>query len=66
MLSKESKDLEQNELIIRQVLATTPVTVEYSLTEHGRSLDSVMTALTEWGLLHRTRIMSGQLLTQEH
>lgn len=57
MLSKELKDLEQNELIERRVYPTMPVTVEYGLTEYGRSLESVMVALGDWGKNHRRRIM---------
>jgi DNA-binding HxlR family transcriptional regulator len=59
MLSKELKELEMNELIKREVFATVPVTVEYSLTEYGRSLKSVVIALYEWGTLHRERILKG-------
>ncbi|NRB52030.1 MAG: helix-turn-helix transcriptional regulator [Saprospiraceae bacterium] len=57
MLSKELKDLEVNGLVNRAVFNTTPVTVEYSLTEYGKSLDSVIEVMREWGTKHRERIM---------
>jgi DNA-binding HxlR family transcriptional regulator len=57
MLSKELKDLEQNDLIMREVFDTTPVTVAYSLTEHGDSLCPVIQSLYEWGQKHRRRIL---------
>lgn len=57
MLSKELKDLEQNELVERRVYPTMPVSVDYRLTDYGRSLSTVMTALGEWGQTHRRRIM---------
>ena len=57
MLSKELKDLEQNELIERRVYPTMPVTVDYRLTDYGHSLEPVMIALGEWGKTHRRRIM---------
>ena len=57
MLSKELKELEQNELIERRVYPTMPVSVEYSLTDYGRSLERVMVALGDWGKTHRRRIM---------
>lgn len=57
MLSKELKELEQNELVERRVYPTMPVSVDYRLTDYGRSLDSVMTALGDWGKTHRRRIM---------
>lgn len=56
MLSKELKELEQNQLVKREVFATSPVTVEYSLTNWGRSLDEVIEALQTWGAAHRRKI----------
>jgi DNA-binding HxlR family transcriptional regulator len=58
MLSKELKELEMNQLITRTVYATIPVTVEYEVTEYGKTLNSVLTAMKEWGSIHRKRIMS--------
>lgn len=56
-LSKELKNLEANKLIKRQVHDTFPPTVEYSITEHGMSLEKVMDELHFWGLRHRDKIM---------
>jgi DNA-binding HxlR family transcriptional regulator len=57
MLSKELKELEMNELIIRTVLDTQPFTVEYELTSYGTSLEIVIDELVNWGIKHRKRIM---------
>ena len=57
MLSKELKDLEVNGLVKRTVYDTTPVSVEYSVTEYGHSLNPVIFALRDWGLKHRERIL---------
>lgn len=57
MLSKELKELELNQLVKRTVYDTTPVTVEYELTEYATSLDNVIMALYDWGQKHRKRIM---------
>lgn len=57
MLSKELKDLEINQLVNRKVYDTMPVTVEYSLTDYGQSLDTVIAAMRDWGLQHRRKIM---------
>jgi DNA-binding HxlR family transcriptional regulator len=57
MLSKELKDLELNQLVKRTVYDTFPPTVEYSITEHGRSLDKVLIELKNWGMEHRKKIM---------
>ena len=53
MLSKELKDLEMNKLIKRTVLDTQPVTVHYNLTEYGRTLQTIIDNLAEWGINHR-------------
>jgi len=57
MLSKELKDLEMQQLVKRTVFDTTPVTVEYSLTEYARTLHDVIEALHNWGMEHRRRVM---------
>lgn len=55
MLSKELKDLEANGIVTRTVYDTTPVTVEYKLTDSGYSLDTVLDVMIEWGLEHRKK-----------
>jgi DNA-binding HxlR family transcriptional regulator len=57
MLSKELKELEMNKLIKRTVLDTQPVTVQYQLTEHGKTLQTIISNLTDWGLAHRKKIL---------
>lgn len=57
MLSKELKELELNQLIKRTVLDTQPVTVQYELTEHGNTLQTIITNLSDWGIVHRKKIV---------
>jgi len=57
MLSKELKELELNKLIKRTVLDTQPVTVQYELTEHGKTLQTIIKDLTDWGIKHRKEII---------
>lgn len=57
MLSKELRELEMNQLIKRTVYDSVPVTVEYSRTEYGASLDDVIQELYKWGSKHRKKIM---------
>lgn len=59
MLSKELRDLETNQLITRTVYDSVPVSVEYSLTEYGKTLDDVIIALREWGKRHRKKLFVG-------
>lgn len=57
MLSKELKELEINKLIKRTVLDTQPVTVQYELTQHGKTLQTIIKNLTKWGIAHRKEII---------
>ncbi|MGO4771260.1 winged helix-turn-helix transcriptional regulator [Flavobacterium sp. W22_SRS_FK3] len=58
MLSKELRALEINQLVKRTVYDTIPVTVEYSLTEYGFSLDKVIAELAIWGIEHRKLLIA--------
>ncbi|MBN8820945.1 MULTISPECIES: helix-turn-helix domain-containing protein [unclassified Spirosoma] len=57
VLSKELKELELNEFVVRNVYTTTPITVEYELTDYSQTLDSIIDALRNWGMQHRARIL---------
>ena len=57
MLSKELKHLEENQLVERKVYDSKPIRVEYSLTNHGKTLKPLILALRDWGLKHRNAIM---------
>lgn len=59
MLSKELKNLEANQLVVREVFGTFPPTVEYRITEHGMSLGNVLDELHFWGLAHRQKVIGG-------
>src|ERR1700743_2267717 len=52
VLSKELKELEINGFISRTVYDTSPVTVEYDLTDYGDSLDGILRAMRDWGIQH--------------
>ena len=52
-LSKELKELELNRLISRKVYDTFPRSVQYTITDHGLSLDIAIDALKKWGMSHR-------------
>ncbi|MBA4057062.1 MAG: transcriptional regulator [Marivirga sp.] len=57
MLSKELKDLEVHQLVKRTVYDTFPPTVEYAITDHGRTLEKVIDELGYWGMEHRRKII---------
>ena len=49
MLTLQLRELESQELITRTVYAEVPPRVEYSMTELGRSLMPILTAMRDWG-----------------
>lgn len=52
-LSQNLKELEADDLIIRTMYPQIPPKVEYTLTERGHSLVSVLDKLCEWGIANR-------------
>lgn len=52
MLIAALKELEASDIVHRKAYATVPPTVEYSLTECGRSLEPVIAAIRQWGEQH--------------
>ncbi len=56
MLSKELQDLEMNHLISRTVLNTKPVTVEYQITESGKTVAPIIDEIAKWGIAYRDAI----------
>ena len=56
VLSKELKDMEQNQLITRTVLNGFPVRTQYTPTTHSKTLEQVILALHDWGVNHRHQI----------
>ncbi|GHO55182.1 winged helix-turn-helix transcriptional regulator [Ktedonobacter robiniae] len=49
MLTMQLRELEQARVLHREVYAQVPPKVEYSLTELGRSLESILLQMAEWG-----------------
>ena len=53
-LSQNLKELEADHLIVRTVYPQIPPKVEYTLSERGRSLMTVLDKLCDWGNENRT------------
>lgn len=49
MLVKELKNMENNGIVTREVFATVPPTVEYTLTAKGKKLNPIIDELYKWG-----------------
>jgi DNA-binding HxlR family transcriptional regulator len=58
MLSKELQDLEMNNLITRKVIQTKPITVEYTITNYGKTLSPLINELASWGVNYRNSMYS--------
>jgi DNA-binding HxlR family transcriptional regulator len=56
MLTQHLREMVEDGLVHREVYAEVPPKVEYSLTEHGVSLNVALTALGEWGTERIRRI----------
>ncbi|MEU8025557.1 helix-turn-helix domain-containing protein [Micromonospora haikouensis] len=60
VLTQTLRRLERNGLVVRRVLETSPVGVEYSLTPLGESFREPFTRLYEWALAHSDEIQEFQ------
>jgi DNA-binding HxlR family transcriptional regulator len=49
MLTRLLRELEKDGLVNRKIYSQVPPKVEYSLTEHGLSLEPIIMALKGWG-----------------
>jgi DNA-binding HxlR family transcriptional regulator len=62
MLSKELKELEINQLVKRTVLDTQPITVQYELTEHGNTPQTIISNLTDRGITFMGQRAGGNVM----
>lgn len=56
MLTKELQDMEVNQLIIRSVCNTKPITVEYEVTEYGKTLQPIIDEIVNWSIAYRRSV----------
>ncbi|MFJ1750150.1 winged helix-turn-helix transcriptional regulator [Streptomyces sp. NPDC088116] len=56
MLIQHLREMEEDGLVHREVYRQVPPKVEYSLTEHGVSLNAALASLGEWGTERMRRI----------
>jgi len=57
-LSKQLREMEEHGLVVRKDYQEIPPRVEYSLSELGKSLESVLLAMHEWGEKNGSKISS--------
>lgn len=58
MLSKELQDMEVNQLVNRTVCNTKPITVEYAITEYGKTLSPIIDEIAKWGISYRSSLLN--------
>ncbi|MFZ4450780.1 winged helix-turn-helix transcriptional regulator [Salibacterium aidingense] len=58
MLTKQLRELEEEDIIERTVYPQVPPKVEYSITEYGASLEPILEAMHEWGTRHTLHKMN--------
>ncbi|WP_425441498.1 winged helix-turn-helix transcriptional regulator [Salinibacillus kushneri] len=67
MLTKQLRELEEEDIVERVVYPQVPPKVEYSITEYGRSLQPILEAMHEWGknhTLHKREKMQKELVKE--
>ena len=52
VLIEQLRQLERSGVVSREVIATIPPAVTYSLTAHGQRLKRAITEMSDWGLHH--------------
>lgn len=52
MLTNQLREMERDGLIVRRVYQEVPPKVEYFLSNHGKTLSSVLTDMCGWGFKH--------------
>ncbi|QTD43181.1 helix-turn-helix domain-containing protein [Sporosarcina sp. Te-1] len=55
MLTKQLRELEEEDIVDRNVFPEVPPRVEYSISEYGKSLQTVLNTMHEWGTAHAIR-----------
>ncbi|MBB4824877.1 DNA-binding HxlR family transcriptional regulator [Sporosarcina luteola] len=55
MLTKQLRELEKEDIVDRNVFPEVPPRVEYSISEYGNSLQTVLNTMHEWGTAHAIR-----------
>lgn len=60
MLTRQLRELETDALVLRTIYPQVPPKVEYSMTDLGRSLETLLVELRTWGEHYRTTLAGVQ------
>ncbi len=61
MLTTQLRNLEKEMIISREIFATVPPTVEYTLTELGETIKPLIYEIKKWGIQHLRQMESNQI-----
>ncbi|NQX66387.1 winged helix-turn-helix transcriptional regulator [Paenibacillus alba] len=65
MLTLQLRELERDGIIHREVYKQVPPKVEYSLTEFGRTLESIILSMRNWGDAYKDTLNDFRVLSQQ-
>lgn len=66
VLTSKLRGLEEDGLLVRRVLATSPVSVEYELTAMGQSLHRVIGKLKDWAEQNMAEVLKARALAERN
>ncbi len=66
MLVSQLRELEEDQIVHRKVYPVVPPKVEYSLTEHGRSLMPILESLDVWGKNYMETVIEPEMNNSSH
>lgn len=52
MLTQQLRELEYHDIVHREIYRQIPPKVEYSITEYGKGMATVLQAMNDWGMAH--------------
>ncbi|SFA75745.1 transcriptional regulator, HxlR family [Cohnella sp. OV330] len=65
MLTLQLRELERDGIIHREVYKQVPPKVEYSLTEFGRTLESIILSMRNWGDTYKDKLNDCRVLSRQ-
>jgi len=66
MLVSQLRELEEDQIVHRKVYPVVTPKVEYSLTEHGRSLMPILESMDEWGKNYMETVIEPEMYNSSH
>ena len=65
MLVNQLRELEEDQIVHREVYPVVPPKVEYSLTEHGKSLMPILESMYAWGKNYLETVIKDQVTIKD-